>query len=493
MRHVDAPRSERLTRTALVDHLLVELADALAIGEEHAEQPTIGDRPARCHRQTLRPVAGAQRVVGAVPHQPRAQLGELLGRVAPGEHLQRVAQQLVGELGERRRAPHHRRDVGDGDLATGGDVGHNLLGEHIERVAQEAGVLDLALDHPPGDDRRLEEVAAVLRIDRPPTRLTDLMAGATDSLEPAGHGAGRLDLDHEVDGTHVDAQLEAARGNDGAEVAALELVLDDDALFASERSMMGLDQVAPRFAGLGIDMDVLFGGKLVELGGEPLGLPAGVAEHDRRAVGEDLLEDARVDRRPDARAAGDDGDRRRPAVGQQLGGRRRTTEVGHVLDGDDDVDLQRFGDPRVDDGDVARRARGRPAAEEAGNLGEWTLRRRQSDALRWPGRDLLETLQRDGEVSPAFGGGEGVDLVDDDGLDVGERVGGVRRQHEVEALGRRDQQVWRAPQHRLALACRRVPGAHSDVGEVQPAGRRPGILIGGEPLGGEGDSRERGT
>ena len=42
-------------------------------------------------------------------------------------------------------------------------------------------------------------------------------------------------------------------------------------------------------------MDVLFRGELVELGGESLSQSAGVAEHDRRAVGEDLLEDAQID------------------------------------------------------------------------------------------------------------------------------------------------------------------------------------------------------
>ncbi len=133
-----------------------------------------------------------------------------------------------------------------------------------------------------------------------------------------------------------------------------------------------------------------------------------------------------------------------------------------------------LGDPGVDDGDVARRARRRPAAEEAGDLGERALRGRQADALRRPSRDLLEPLQRDGEVGAALGGGEGVDLVDDDRLDVGERVGGVRRQHQVEALGRRDQQVGRAAQQRLAVLRRRVAGAHRDLGQDERHGGRVG-------------------
>ena len=44
--------------------------------------------------------------------------------------------------------------------------------------------------------------------------------------------------------------------------------------------------------------------------------------------------------------------------------------------------------------------------------------------MRCGGRagDLLEPLERQGEVGAALGGGEGVDLVDDHGLDADERL-----------------------------------------------------------------------
>ena len=113
-------------------------------------------------------------------------------------------------------------------------MGDELLGEHVERVAEVAGALDRAVEHAPRDDGRLEEVAAVLRIDRPPARLAHLVAGPPDALEPAADGAGGFDLDDEVDGAHVDAELEAAGGDDGPQIAALELVLDDDPLLAGE-------------------------------------------------------------------------------------------------------------------------------------------------------------------------------------------------------------------------------------------------------------------
>ena len=84
----------------------------------------------------------------------------------------------------------------------------DLLGEDVERVARDPGLLDLALVHAPGDDRDFEEVAAVLREDHALARGADLVAGTADALQPAGDDCRALDLDDEVDRAHVDAELE---------------------------------------------------------------------------------------------------------------------------------------------------------------------------------------------------------------------------------------------------------------------------------------------
>ena len=137
----------------------------------------------------------------------------------------------------------------------------------------------------------------------------------------------------------------------------------------------------------------------------------------------------------------------------------------------------------------------RPAAEEAGDLGERPLRGRQPDALRRLVRDLLQPLERHREVGAALGGGEGVDLVDDDGLDVDERLGRIRREHQVEALRRRDEQVGRAAQQRLAVLRRRVARAHRHLGHEE---RTPFLTVGvdsrrflPQPLVGQRDARQR--
>ena len=59
---------ERLPRARLVDHLLVELADAAAaVDQVHAEEAAVGDRAGVRDREPLCAVATADRAAGAVP------------------------------------------------------------------------------------------------------------------------------------------------------------------------------------------------------------------------------------------------------------------------------------------------------------------------------------------------------------------------------------------------------------------------------------------
>ena len=74
---------ERLAGARLVDHLLVQLADAAAaVDEVDAEEPAVGDRARVRHREAPRPFAPADDAAGAVPDDPRPELGELLRGVA---------------------------------------------------------------------------------------------------------------------------------------------------------------------------------------------------------------------------------------------------------------------------------------------------------------------------------------------------------------------------------------------------------------------------
>ncbi len=309
---LDAParraEQEHVARAALVDHLLVELADPGAVGQEHPEQAAVGDRAPARDGDGAGAVAGGQGAAagtGAVPGDAGPQALELLRRVAAVEQVEDVVQHGVGELGVGCRPPHERRQVVDRPRLDGAH-GHDLLRQHVERVARVARRLDLAIPHALHDHGGLDEVAAVLREDRAAAGLADVVAGPAHPLQAPGDRARRRDLDHQVDRAHVDAQLEGAGGHEALQASRLQLVLDGRAAARRDRE--------PWWA-----LTSSSSASSLRPGGHPLGQPAGVDEDDRRPVGPDELEDPRVDGGPDARALGDgDGrgrarpERRRP-------------------------------------------------------------------------------------------------------------------------------------------------------------------------------------
>ena len=74
----------------------------------------------------------------------------------------------------------------------------------------------------------------------------------------------------------------------------------------------------------------------------------------------------------------------------------------------------------------------------------------------------FKALQREGKVGAAFGGDEGVDLIDDDGVDGAKGVGGLGGEEEVERLGRGDEDFGRLAAEAGALALGGVAGADAD-------------------------------
>ena len=228
--------------------------------------------------------------------------------------------------------------IGSSSSARGGDR-DDLLGEHVERVAGHDGRLDLALAHLAHDDRALQQVGAELGEDAALGDVADVVAGAADALQARGHRLGRLDLQHEVDGAHVDAQLQRRGRHQAGQLARLEHLLDDRALLARQRPVVGARDVGV--------------GQLVEAQREALGAAAVVDEDDRRAVLAHELQDLRVHRRPDRLARG-----LRPAgQGIQLG-RGRRVGLDHRLDRHLDLQVQRLAHAGVDH--AARCGAGRP-------------------------------------------------------------------------------------------------------------------------------------
>ena len=240
---LDAPRrgaeDERLADAALEHHLFVELADARGArsgaDEEDAVQAAIGNRAAVGDRHALGALARRDRAGDAVPRDARPQLGELVGRVAARQHVEHAVEHRAAQLGERRRAADRREQLVDVPVVHRRHR-DDLLRDDVERVAGIAGGLDGAVVHRLGDGGARDEVAAELREDDALADGVGLMAAAADALQAARHRRRRFDLHDQVDGAHVDAELERRGGDQRAERAGLQQVLDLDALRPRDRA-----------------------------------------------------------------------------------------------------------------------------------------------------------------------------------------------------------------------------------------------------------------
>ncbi len=434
---------EGLPLPRLVDHLLVELTDAAAIVDlEDAEEATIGDRAGVRDSQPPGSLPTLDDTRRAVPHDARPQLGEFVGRVTPREHVEHVLELRSGQTGERVRAAHELVQIVDGDLVVGADR-DDLLGEHVEWVPGNLSLLDQALAHRLRHDCGLQQVGAELREDSALRDRPEVVTGAADALQPACDRFRALDLDHEVDGSHVYPELERRGCDEARDQPGFQQLLDLSTLLARERAVVG--------ARNGLV------GELVETHGEPLGQPPVVDEHDGGAVLSYEVEQGGVDRRPDR-------PRRRLVAGGHLhavrqhgqGQVRIRTGLPHVLESDDHLEIELLAGAGVDQLD-------RPAAgHEASDLLQGTLRRGKADALERLIRDPDEALERDRQVGPALGACDGVNLVHDDRLDPTQHLPALRGEKEIERLGRRDQDVRRSAQHLATLALVRVTCANSD-------------------------------
>jgi hypothetical protein len=527
---LDAPargaEGEDVADAGLVDHLLVELADARAgaglTDHEHAEEPAVGDGAAARDGQALGPRPTGQDPGVAIPDDPRPQFGEGVGGVASGQEVERRLEGRAGQGGERGTALDRLEPVLHAEFVER-DRRDRLLREDVERVRGDLDRLDEPGLHPFGRDRGADEVGSVLREQDASGDLAHLVAGAADPLQAARDTRRGLHLDDEVDLAHVDAELEARGRDHAAQASGLEVLLDARALLLGDGSVVGAceegDVVvallgcrpggcgrdARRAAGLaalghelrgwtpgtrGREGGVAESGlvDLVEPGREPLRQPTGVGEHDGGAVREHAVDDRLLDVRPDAADAvfsaavavrGVPGEPATAAVVVGLAGRPHAgVGVGHVVDRDDHVQVEGLRGRRGHDLDRCA------ASEEPRDLLGGTHRGGEPDALHRLLEHGVEPFERDREVRAALRRGDGVDLVDDDGVDHAEGLPSRAREHEEERLGGGDEDVRWLFGHRPAVGGRSVARAHADA---------DGGRLGAEAARSLGDADERGA
>ena len=136
----------------------------------------------------------------------------------------------------------------------------------------------------------------------------------------------------------------------------------------------------------------------------------------------------------------------------------RGGQVRHVLDRHVDVELPALLGRRGDD------IHGTVTAQEVGNSTQRTHRSRQPNALELT-RDKPEALQSQGQVHAAFGAGERVDLIDDDGVHGLQDSRSLGGEHKIGRFRRGDKDVRWLAHLAGAFGLRGIAGAysHSDI------------------------------
>ena len=378
----------------LVDHLLVELADAPArrpglAHEEDAEQAAIRDRAAARHRHDAGVAPALDDVRHPVPDDPRLELGELVGRVARRRasrgrpRAPRASASRTARPGARSRAARRRSTVHDGHR-------DDLLGEDVERVARQDVVSIAPVVHAP---RRRPRTRAGRRGTSGRSRPCEARRPGGRRGRPAGARARRssaLDLDDEVDGAHVDAELEARRRDErGSRPALSPSSISRRCSRAIEpwcaRTSSSPASSLSRWASRSARRRLLT--KMIVL------RCARMSSRIRGWIAGQML----VRFSPPDRAAG------------LLLERQDLAEPGHVLDRHDDLELERLARAGVDDLDLAARRRSPPRNRAIVSSGRWVADR----PIRWSGRrpsaapealQPLEASARDGRraSSPAI-------------------------------------------------------------------------------------------
>ena len=146
----------------------------------------------------------------------------------------------------------------------------DLLGEDVERRLGRMHRVELARAHAAHERGALDQLVARRGKQASLRHGAARMARAADSLEEGGQAARRAELTHQLDGPDVDAQLERRGRDECCELAVAQPLLDALAALDGEAAVMRRDAVRAE--------------PLAEQVRDPLGLPARVGEHQRRAV-----------------------------------------------------------------------------------------------------------------------------------------------------------------------------------------------------------------
>ena len=206
----------------LPNELLVEFSNEDArFRVAQLEIASIGDRPARVVEGENGALARLQRVADPIESDARLEIADAGPRVAAGEHFDDQVELVSIERCVRTRAPNRPVRLLDGSRFRCGHRDQDLR-QHVERVRDGHERLDIACLHRVGDGGGLQEVPRVGRKQRPPARVADIVASASDALQRRGERRRRLHQHDFVQIADIDPHLQRIGRDDGLQFAVLE-------------------------------------------------------------------------------------------------------------------------------------------------------------------------------------------------------------------------------------------------------------------------------
>ena len=317
----------------------------------------------------------------------------------------------------------------------GGCFGHDLLQQDVQRRHGGEHGVEPAGPHPHEQRRAFDQLIAGEGKDTAFGGAVAIVARAAHPLQEGGQAAGGTELADEFHRADVDAQLERGGSHQGPQLARAQ------AGFHAQPTVLGKAAVV---GGNGVVAEAL-----LQQVGHAFGHAAGVDEHQGGAMGQHQLGDA-ID-----------------LIGHLFGaGQGFQLAVGQ-LDGQIEVPLV----ARVHDHAgrcatgcfwVVRSGPGAIADQEPGHRLDGFLGGGQADADRALMGDVLQAFKAQGQMGAALVSGQSVDLVDDDGVDMGQHLAATGRgEQQVERLWGGDQQVRGFADDGGARRGGSVPGAHA--------------------------------
>ena len=354
-------------------------------------------------------------------------------RIALGQHGHDAVELLPGQTAVGIGFPHQVVQFVLAEI-TVRHLRDDLLGQNVEGLFGDDDPIELAPPHRVHDRGRLHEFVPRQGEQAALRRARDRVARPAHPLDERRDRLGGADLADQIHGADVDAQFQGSRSHEGLKRTGLE-------------PLFGVVPMLLRHAAV-VGSDIFRAEPFAQVSGQPFRhAPRGDEDQGRPVPQDEFLE-------PFVHLL--------PHLVRHDGAEGR---AGHF-------NLQLEFPPVAGVEDLASLAlRIARAGEEVGDPVNGLLRGRNPDAREWTGGKPFQPLHGKRQVRSPLVAHQRVDLVDDERVHVRQDAPAARtREQQVQAFGRRHQDVGRMLRHGRPFARGRVARAdrHAD-GDVGPA------------------------